>query len=998
MILSSPVVVGRDHEQSLLDAALACARRGEGRAVFLLGEAGLGKSRLAEECAHRAGAAGMAVLRGRSSATGAPVPFRPIAESLFSLFRAGGPPKEPSLAPYRSALAGLVPEWRDAAPPGASPSILEIAEAFIRLLASVAHDPADHRAAGCLLVVEDLHDADAETLSVIEYLVDNVGGLPVLLLATLRPEAGPAAELVRSVGRRRSATLAELRPLDRSAVRELTERCLAAESGRLPEPLIEKLARDSDGNPFVIEELLSGMADSGALCHRADGEWQVSDDLDIDIPLTVVHSVAQRVDRLGPGGRELLYAAAVQGRRFALPVVKLVTGLDDRSLLVHLRAGVEAQLVSPSGPMADQYEFRHALTIEALLAGLLPVERADLARRAADAVEQAYPGLPGDWRQQVALLRLAAGQPMAAALLFAEAGRTALGSGALGSAVALLERAHELTAVCDPADPSHAAERTAVLESLVHALAESGRLDRALALGGSLPISSPGALDDARSAALHTRLAWAAVFAGRLAEAAAQAALVRGLLGRFDGSAHTPAVDIVEAHLILGGHGAVQGDRRAEAERLARYAAERAEQAGLPEVACQAWQLLALLERRHGFDRADACLERIRALASRHRLPTWRVDALIRLGGNEFIRSGSSAGIERAHRAALDLGSLGLMHATEAAMAAQAVQRGEYQQAHDLTERCREATARLGSVETHQFVLVTRAALAAHQGRRREMEQELAEFRRWDGDESLHPPLVHGNCQAICALLEENHDRALVELDNAWRWEEQNPTVFYLNGRYGLRPLLRALAGLSGPEELASITAEHAAGLRWNRQFERLAHAVHEGRAGRPDAALRAFEQAQEAARPFLMARHLGLRLVAGAALEDGWGDPVSWLRTAENHFHAAEVPAVAGACRKLIRRAGASVPQRRAGSAAVPAELRRQGLTGREYEVFQLVAHRYGNQDIARRLHISPRTVEKHVASILAKTGQPHRTALSDYAAEAADRHRTTDSDSPVG
>ncbi|MGC0316034.1 DNA-binding CsgD family transcriptional regulator [Kitasatospora acidiphila] len=66
-----------------------------------------------------------------------------------------------------------------------------------------------------------------------------------------------------------------------------------------------------------------------------------------------------------------------------------------------------------------------------------------------------------------------------------------------------------------------------------------------------------------------------------------------------------------------------------------------------------------------------------------------------------------------------------------------------------------------------------------------------------------------------------------------------------------------------------------------------------------------------------------------------------------------------------------------------MPAELRRQGLTVREYEVFLLLLHRLGNQEIAQRLFISPRTVEKHVASLLAKTGRPHRAALCDHAAE---------------
>ncbi|MFD9130800.1 hypothetical protein ACFV0G_39595, partial [Kitasatospora sp. NPDC059571] len=304
--------------------------------------------------------------------------------------------------------------------------------------------PAPARPAGCLLIVEDLHDADAETLAVLDYLVDNLADQPVLVVATLRPGAGPAADLVHAVVARRRADRADLGPLGPQDVRDLAEGCLSAAPGGVPRAVTERLVRDSEGNPFVVEELLSGMISAGALRNDGQGTWRICGDLDIDVPMTLVHSIAQRAARLDPSARELLYAAAVLGRRFALSVLKLVTGLDDRALLIHLRSGIDAQLISPGGPVADWYEFRHALTTDALLAGLLPVERAAVARRAAEAIEQAHPGLPGEWRQLVATLRQTAGEHRSAGLLFAEAGRAALAAGAVSSAVALLERAHAL--------------------------------------------------------------------------------------------------------------------------------------------------------------------------------------------------------------------------------------------------------------------------------------------------------------------------------------------------------------------------------------------------------------------------------------------------------------------------------------------------------------------------------------------------------------------------
>lgn len=111
----------------------------------------------------------------------------------------------------------------------------------------------------------------------------------------------------------------------------------------------------------------------------------------------------------------------------------------------------------------------------------------------------------------------------------------------------------------------------------------------------------------------------------------------------------------------------------------------------------------------------------------------------------------------------------------------------------------------------------------------------------------------------------------------------------------------------------------------------------------------------------------------------------MAWLRRAEEHFHQGGVAAVAGACRAALRRMGAPVQQRRSGSSTIPDVLRSQGVTVREYEVFLLLAERLGNKDIADRLYISPRTVEKHIAALGTKTGRTNRAALCELSASLA-------------
>jgi DNA-binding CsgD family transcriptional regulator len=205
--------------------------------------------------------------------------------------------------------------------------------------------------------------------------------------------------------------------------------------------------------------------------------------------------------------------------------------------------------------------------------------------------------------------------------------------------------------------------------------------------------------------------------------------------------------------------------------------------------------------------------------------------------------------------------------------------------------------------------------------------------------------------------------------------------VYHLGGRYGLSLLLGALTATITPEAFEEVVSAPGAGLRWDRMFALFAQAVLAGRAGAARDAAAAVDDAVTVGAPYAMGRRLGLRLVAEAALADGWGSPVDWLRDAEDYFHAADVAAVASACRALLRNSGVRVAQRRTGITRVPSALRSAGLTVREYEVLRLLAERLGNREIADRLHLSLRTVEKHVSSLIVKTGMPNRIALSKFA-----------------
>ena len=222
--LLCPVLVGRDQELRGLRSALDRVATGHGATLAVLGEAGVGKSRLVREAAADAGARRVPVLIGRAVGRDRPNALRPLAEAMFSHLRRSGPPQAPELAPFRPILGRLIPEWRVSGEPLGEVSVVVLGEAVLRVLAAV------NAGVGCVLVLEDLHWADADTVEVVEYLADNVADQPILCLISLRDEEPTLAlSRVHDLAARRSVSLLQLRRLTTDEVsdgrRGLSGRC-----------------------------------------------------------------------------------------------------------------------------------------------------------------------------------------------------------------------------------------------------------------------------------------------------------------------------------------------------------------------------------------------------------------------------------------------------------------------------------------------------------------------------------------------------------------------------------------------------------------------------------------------------------------------------------------------------------------------------------------------------------------------------------------------------
>jgi DNA-binding CsgD family transcriptional regulator len=192
--------------------------------------------------------------------------------------------------------------------------------------------------------------------------------------------------------------------------------------------------------------------------------------------------------------------------------------------------------------------------------------------------------------------------------------------------------------------------------------------------------------------------------------------------------------------------------------------------------------------------------------------------------------------------------------------------------------------------------------------------------------------------------------------------------------------LLHALDGDGGAlarEERAVVTL---VGHPVVRGYIELADAVAHGQVGDAAAAAAHAQLGDESLTRTPWFRHVGRRLVAEAMVTDGWGNPVPWLREAAAFFDGHGNHVLAGACKDLLRAAGAPVPRRGRGTSTVAPALQALGVTSREVDVLALVVQGLSNKEIAARLYLSPRTVEKHVERLVAKTRVAGRHELTKY------------------
>jgi adenylate cyclase len=389
-------LTGRQKVLAVLASELAVTAKGEGRVLGIVGEPGIGKSRLCFEFTEQCRRQGLRVYEARVRAHGRATPLQPILELFRAYFSVGGEDpcdkagrrivrilRRRGLSPDRVALIlDFLGINQPALPaPKLDPVFRKM---HLRELVRQAVRSGS-RARPTVVLIEDLHGIDAASEEFIEELAQAVAGTTTLLLLNFRP--GLAAGWMK-IGHYRHIALPAL---DDSESDELIRDLLGDDDSLfLARRSIAERAR---GNPFFIEELVLSLAEHGAL-EGQGGAYRLVRTIDnIPLPPTVEAVVAARIDRLQERAKQVLQSAAVIGLEIPGPVLEHVAGLLPAEVARALRQLRQARLMDQMlGHRDTLYSFRHPLIQEVAYSALLHERRRKLHRDAAEAIEAHYSG------------------------------------------------------------------------------------------------------------------------------------------------------------------------------------------------------------------------------------------------------------------------------------------------------------------------------------------------------------------------------------------------------------------------------------------------------------------------------------------------------------------------------------------------------------------------------------------------------------------------------
>jgi predicted ATPase/class 3 adenylate cyclase len=485
-------LIGRDEEMAMLMRRWERARQGDGQLMLIVGEPGLGKSRLIDEFHSRLRDTPHTWIEWSCSQLLQNTPLHPIAEWGRERFGGADVPAERRFADLEGTLAQMKLDPAENAPllaplldiplPQERAPTLAPEELRLRQLAAVTTGViAGAGVQPVVLAIEDLHWADPTTLDVLRSMVGPGALAPLFIVATTRPEFRPPWSM-----RSHHATIS-LAPLDRAQVRDMIAELSARHT--LPSDLVNDVAARTGGVPLFIEEVTRLLLELG----DQDGMHV--------IPPSLQQSLMARLDRLG-SAREAAQVGSVIGRGFSYSLLRALAEIEDTALQAALEQLAEADILLVQGvPPDSDYRFKHALIQDAAYENLLKSRRQVLHRRVAEILRDRVPDTAAAEPEVLAHHFMQAGLTAAAIEWWGKAGEQALRRSAFQEAIAHLGKAIEMS---DKADRGTSAAATASASA-------NQRLKLQTDLGKALMFSRGYAAEESKAAFMCARELAAAI-------------------------------------------------------------------------------------------------------------------------------------------------------------------------------------------------------------------------------------------------------------------------------------------------------------------------------------------------------------------------------------------------------------------------------------------------------------------------------------------------------
>jgi class 3 adenylate cyclase len=440
-------LIGRDDEMTMLIRRWRRARAGDGQLVLIVGEPGLGKSRLIAEFHAQLSDTPHTWVEWSCSQLLQNTPLHPIAEWGRARFGGADVPPERQLADLESSLtqvkldpAELVPLLAPLLdmplPKGRMPALAGEELRRRQLAALINWITAGSRVQPVVLALEDLHWADPTTIDVLRGIAEHGALAPLFIVATTRPEFRTPWSM-----RSHHGTIS-LAPLDRVQVRDMVGEISARHA--LSREVIEDVATRTGGVPLFVEEVTRLLLERGG-----ESGIQV-------VPPTLQQSLMARLDRLG-SAREVAHIGSVVGRGFSYGLLRAVAGMEDTELQAALEKVADADIVLVQGlPPYSDYRFKHALIQDVAYENLLKSRRHALHRRVAETLRDQFADMAAAQPEVLAHHFTQAGLTDAAIEWWGKAGDQALHRSAFQEAISHLGKAIEMA---DKAGDSAAGHR-----------------------------------------------------------------------------------------------------------------------------------------------------------------------------------------------------------------------------------------------------------------------------------------------------------------------------------------------------------------------------------------------------------------------------------------------------------------------------------------------------------------------------------------------------------